>query len=387
MAGIAKHLDRSRFDPHVCVFRAGWNTPEELASFNVPVFHLPVRSFRSVSALRFAGDLYRYLRRHRIALTHSWDSPTNIFSLPIARAARVRAALTSQRCHRSLTRPPYLSILRVTDHLADGIVVNSRFLADHLVNDEKAPAAKVHRCINGVDIEKYTAAPGQSRPPILQSAGMVVGVVCLLRPAKNLQLLLRAFAKVRNLRPDLKLLIVGDGPERDPLMALRRELGLDESQCIFEPVTKDVPYWLRAIDIFVLPSLSESLSNSLIEAMAMGRCALATSIEGNLELIEHGRTGLLFRSDDVDSLAAELKLAIEDDALRMRLGENASTFARRLFSWENAARNMERIYLQALCKHSSEAALGEGAARCRTKCSGSAVNEPQRAIWEPALRT
>jgi len=351
MVGIAEHLDRSRFDPHVCVFRAGWTTPEELGSFNFHVLHLPVRSFRSASALGFARDLYRYIRRHGIALTHSWDSPTNLFSIPIARAARVRAVLTSQRCHRSLTRPPYGRILRLTDRLADGIVVNSRFLVDHLLHDEKTPAAKIHRCINGVDIDTYTAAAGQKRPPILQSAGLVVGVVCLLRPVKNLPLLLRAFAKVRGLRPRLKLLMVGDGPVRDSLIALRQELGLDDSECIFEPVTRDVPFWLRAIDIFVLPSFSEGLSNSLIQAMVMGRCVMASAIEGNLELIEHGRTGLLFRSDDVDSLAAELKLVIEDDGLRLRLGENASVFSRREFSWENAARNMEHIYSQALREH------------------------------------
>lgn len=348
MLGMAKHLDRSRFEPHVCVFRPGWATPEELRSLDLPLLHLPVHSFRSASALGFARDLYQYIRRHRIALTHSWDCSTNVFCLPVARAARVQAALTSQRGHRSLSRPPYRTILRITDRLSDGVVVNSRFLVDHLVRDEKVPAAKVHRCINGVDVSNFTAKTLSTRPPVLQNAGLVVGAICLLRPAKNLQLLLRAFAKVHHVQPGLTLLIVGDGPERQALLALRRELGLSESQCIFEPATRDVPYWLAAIDVFVLPSLTEGFSNSLIEAMVMGRCVMATSIEGNLELIDHGRTGLLFRSDDVDALAAELKDAIENEALRKRLGENACALSQRQFSWRNAACRMEDIYLQAL---------------------------------------
>jgi glycosyltransferase involved in cell wall biosynthesis len=347
MTGMATHLDRSQFEPHVCVFRAGWMTPDEFRAVPFRLLHLPVHSFKSWSAVRYGRELFRYIRRHRIVLTHSWDWPTNVFSFPVAKAARVDVVLTSQRADRALVPQPYLTILRMLDRMADGIVVDSQFLVNHMIHDEKASASRVFRSFNGIDIERFSPGRGP-RPPGRERAGPVVGVVCLLRPEKNVQLLLRAFTKVRQLRPGLKLIVVGSGPELASLLKLRADLGLDESTCSFEPATKDVPYWLRAIDIFVLPSTSEAFANSLVEAMATGCCVMAASIDGNVELIDDGRTGLLFRNNDVDSLASGLTAAIENETLRKRLGENATQSIRERFSWQSSARNMGRIYAELL---------------------------------------
>ena len=147
------------------------------------------------------------------------------------------------------------------------------------------------------------------------------------------------------------MIVVGSGPELTSLLQLRDDLRVDESRCLFERATKNVPYWLGAIDVFVLPSRSEACANSLIEAMACGCCVVASAIGGNLELIEHRQTGLLFRSDDVDSLVAELETAIHDEQLRRRLGKNAACSTRERFSWETAARNMGEIYASLLQSH------------------------------------
>lgn len=347
MLGTARNLDRSRFEPHVCVFRWGWVTPDEIRGFNFPLLHLPVDSLKSWSAIRCARELYTYILRHRIVLTHSWDYTMNVFSFPVAKAAQVEVVMTSQRANRALVPQPHRTLLRITDRLVDGIVVDSQFLVNHMVNDEKVPRCRVHRCVNGIDLERFQLTPGP-RPAVFENAEIVVGVVCLLRSEKNVQLLLRAFAKVRDSRPSPKLIIVGSGPELASLHQLRSELSLDESCCIFQPATKNVPHWLRAIDIFVLPSRSEAFANSLLEAMAAGCCVIAASIDGNVELIKHLRTGLLFRSDDVDSLAAQLNTAIEHEALRKRLGQRAHSFVCERFSWENSARNMGQIYDELL---------------------------------------
>jgi glycosyltransferase involved in cell wall biosynthesis len=122
---------------------------------------------------------------------------------------------------------------------------------------------------------------------------------------------------------------------------------------VFQPVTKDVPYWLRAIDIFVFPSRSEASANSLIEAMACGRCVLASATGGNTELIGHRRTGLLFTNNDLDSLVAQVETAIHDQQLRSTLADNAARFARTEFSWETFARNMAEIYSRLLLEHTT----------------------------------
>ena len=347
MLGMAKSLDRSQFEPHICVFRDSWNTREEIAALKLPILHLPVHSFKSWSVVSYARQLFSYLKRHRIVLTHCWDYSTSTFCFPVAKAAGVNVILISQRAHRALTPQPYRNISRILDRLVDGIVVNSQFMMNHMIYDEKAPPSRIYQCLNGIELDRFCAAPGP-RPPILQDAKVVVGVVCMLRPEKNIQLLMRAFSKIQRSDLLVKLIIVGSGPEQTSLLQLRAALGLDESRCAFEPATKNVRYWLRGIDVFVLPSRSEASANSLIEAMACGCCVVASATGGNLEVIEHFQTGLLFRNDDVDSLVAELKTAVQDEQLRKRLGENASRFTRDRFSWETSARNMGEIYSKLL---------------------------------------
>jgi glycosyltransferase involved in cell wall biosynthesis len=102
------------------------------------------------------------------------------------------------------------------------------------------------------------------------------------------------------------------------------------------------------MDIFVLPSLSEALSNSLMEAMASGRCVVASRVGGNPELVTHGETGMLFEAGDAGGLAATLRVLIGDASLRRTLGERAAETMRTRFSLEAAAARMEQIYTSLL---------------------------------------
>src|SRR5206468_1096735 len=122
------------------------------------------------------------------------------------------------------------------------------------------------------------------------------------------------------------------------------ELGIRAS-CWFEPEVSEPAPWLRSIDIFVLPSRSEALSNSLMEAMACGCCAIASRVGGNPELITHAETGLLFASGDVAGLTAQLEVAITDHELRERLGAAAAHKIVNGFSLEMAGRAMEAVYV------------------------------------------
>ena len=104
------------------------------------------------------------------------------------------------------------------------------------------------------------------------------------------------------------------------LQSEARTLGIFED-CVFVPATGQVTTWLRAMDIFVLPSLSEALSNSLMEAMACGCCAVASNVGGNPELVRNGETGLTFEAGDSAGLSAALRALIEDEALRKRFAK------------------------------------------------------------------
>jgi glycosyltransferase involved in cell wall biosynthesis len=189
----------------------------------------------------------------------------------------------------------------------------------------------------------------------LADAELVVGVVCVLRPEKNLGQLLEAFARVRGQAPGTRLLIVGSGPEEARLRAQARQLSLAEV-CRFLPTTPNVAAELRGIDIFVHPSLSEGLPNAVMEAMASGCAVIASRVGGCPELIEHGVDGLLVTPGDLDDLAMQLGALIDDPVARAKLAAAATERMRRDFSLEASARRLEQIYESYLARMGKAAA-------------------------------
>src|ERR1700692_2794204 len=346
MTEVAKALDRSLFEPHVGCFRPEGLRGKELQAAGVPIAHFPVYSFVSPGALSGAWQLARYIRRHKIRLVLTYDYPLTVFAVPVAHFFTSAIALSSARCHRDLIPSNYLKLIRRTDRLVDAIVVNCEFLRRHLEQDENVPAGRVQLCYNGIDLKQFQAGTSP-RPTALPPDVLVIGVVCALRPEKGLSTLLKAFAEVRKSRAGLKLAIVGSGPMREPLQAEARALGIWDD-CVFEPSTSLVTEWLRAIDIFVLPSLSEAFSNSLMEAMACGCCAVASNVGGNPELVRDGETGLLFEARDPAGLASALRTLIENEPLRRRLRTAGARMLHERFSIQASAERMGEIFAQLI---------------------------------------
>jgi glycosyltransferase involved in cell wall biosynthesis len=355
---IAKALNPSRFSAHVGCFRPGGFRSAELSRQQIPILHLPVHSFRSFSAIRGAWQLNRYVRHHRIRLVHTFDTPMNCFAVPVAWISRVSAVLSSQRASRLLSKRWEQRVLRITDHLVDAVVVNCEAMRQHMMKDEGLRPERLRLCYNGIDTERFQPLPKQ-RPAALDGASLVIGVVCALRPEKGLSTLMEAFANVLSgtpstLRSGLRLAVIGSGPMLEPLQGMSIRLGI-ENRCHFEPSTADVAAWLRAIDIFVLPSLSEALSNALMEAMACGCAVVASKVGGNPELVLDGDTGLLFPAGDASDLAGCLERLIVDDGLRTRVGSAAPTQMRERFSLEASVLRMEEIYEEMLARKSQTA--------------------------------
>jgi len=340
---MAKALDRSRFEPHVGSFHSAGLRANDLTAAGVPIAEFPIRSFASLSAFTAARALGRYLNRHHIQLVHTFDVPMNLFAAPVSRAYGVRSLLSSQRAYRTLTPGWRTHLLRATDRIVDGIVVNCRAIERHLIEDEKVPAHRIHLCYNGIDTQLFRPQRRDAGAPL------TIGIVCALRPEKGLHTLMAAFAEVRRRHPAIRRLIAGDGPARPQLEKARRELGLGES-CLLEPATTNVTGYLNTIDIFVMPSLSEALSNSLMEAMACGCAAVASGVGGNPELVEEGRTGFLFRSEDAACLAQKLRVLVENETLRKNLASAGARFVHDHFSIEKSARRMAEIYEEVLLR-------------------------------------
>ena len=228
--------------------------------------------------------------------------------------------------------------------LVSRFVTVSRDLNRWLVDEVRIPERKVRTIYNGVDTTRFT--PGDRvaarRTLDIPPDWSVVGTVGRLDPVKDQAGLIRAFAATTASRPSV-LLIVGDGPLRPELDALRRELGLGERVRLLGE-RQDIPHVLQALDCFVLPSVGEGISNAILEAMATALPVVATRVGGNVELVEDGETGLLVQVRQPEALVRALDCYLGDPAIARKHGAAARARAEREFGLERMLTGYGDLY-------------------------------------------
>ena len=234
----------------------------------------------------------------------------------------------------------------------------SRDLQDYLVNRVGIAPGRIEQIYNGVDATRFRSAPAgpRSRGAMpFASHHLVFGTVGRMQTVKHQLLLARAFVRMVQRTPKLqasaRLVMLGDGPLRKEVQALLAEAGL-ASLAWLPGERSDVPALMQALDVFVLPSLAEGISNTILEAMACGLPVVATAVGGNPELVAHGRTGLLVPSDDVEAMAQALQ-TLADESLRRRFGVAAREAVEQRFSLQAMVAAYQGLYDQALRKRPS----------------------------------
>ncbi len=205
---------------------------------------------------------------------------------------------------------------------------------------------------NGVDTARYRPFGAAQRAAARRALGWPEGVAFLytgrLSPEKRLPRFVSVWARcVREERPAAFAAFVGDGPEAEAIRAAARQAGV-ESRVLVQAARDDVELAYGAADVFVLPSISEGLSNALLEAMAAGLPVLASRVGGTPEAVEDGKTGLLFEAEDDAGLEAAAGRLAGDPALRARLGGAGRTLALERYGMDGVARRYEELYRSAL---------------------------------------
>jgi len=338
VAELAMGLDPKRFEVIVGAFLTQGMRARELREAGIRVCEFPVRSFRSPAFLKVAWQMWRWIRREGISVVHAFDYPGAIVGAPVARLAGTEVVLSSQRGDRMLFSPFHRRLLAWTDGMVDGIVVNNRFTGSQMTGQWKVKPEKVHLCYNGIDTVLFHAG-GRQRLPELETASTVIGCVAVLRPEKSLETLIEAFSRLED--PDARLVLVGDGESRAQLEELARPLG---KRCWMPGPVVDSARWYRSIDLFVLPSTSEALSNSLMEAMACGCVPVVSDVGGNPELVTDDENGLLFPARDAGALAECLRRLMADPGLRHRMAARCQTQMRQEFARAAMAGRMAELY-------------------------------------------
>jgi sugar transferase (PEP-CTERM/EpsH1 system associated) len=243
---------------------------------------------------------------------------------------------------------------RLYSPLVTEFVTVSRDLARWLVEDVRVPARKVTHICNGVDTDRFRpadASVADAREAARRALGVapgptLVGTVGRLDPVKDHVGLIRAFADGLSGKHAV-LAIVGDGPTRGQLESLVRELSLgDRVRLVGEH--EDVPLLLRGLDVFVLPSIGEGISNAILEAMASGLPVVATRVGGNPELVDDGVTGRLIPARSTDALVEAIRAYVDDPARARRHGAAARERALREFSLDGMLARYTDLYVRHL---------------------------------------
>jgi sugar transferase (PEP-CTERM/EpsH1 system associated) len=239
--------------------------------------------------------------------------------------------------------------------LVSHFVTVSRDLERWLVEDVRVPARKVSTIPNGVDLTRFGPGrqPDARRALGLPAEGIVVGTVGRLDPVKDQAGLVRAFATLMPAYPDALLVLAGDGPCRGELARLVTDLGADGRVRLLGEC-RDVAQALAAMDLFVLPSLAEGMSNTILEAMAVGLPVVATRVGGNRELVDEGETGRLVPPRDPRALADAVAGYLDDAHVRVLHGKASRRRASETFALERMYRAHESLYGRLLAGRNRE---------------------------------
>jgi len=369
-AALARSLDRGRFEVHLgCIMREG---PFLAGLDDVAEFGLG-GSLYGLQSIRTRLRLAKHLKNNDVAIAHAFDFYTNLTLIPAARWARVPVLIGSQRQLGDLLTWKQERAQAAVLRWCDTVVCNSRAAAARLA-ELGLRESQLTVIGNGLPPQAFAeTVPALPRVP----GGLRVGMIARMNTrAKNHQLFLRMAARLRERFANLQFVLVGDGPLRPELEREADDLGLGGGQVLFLGDRRDVPAVLAALDVSVLPSSSESLSNVIIESMAAGVPVVANRVGGNGELVAEDR-GMLVPPNNQDALADAVDGLLRDSARRTSLGASAQTFARANFTLERMRERHEELYRELLENKKWRASAGRvvrtgvsGNARKRGDCGG-----------------
>lgn len=369
---LVEYLALDNCRPVVCTFKDG-PLRQEIERAGIKVKVLPPRRYGIVALPLFVVDMFRlwrilaqFIKEHQIDVvqTHLLRS-LDFLVLLLRYTTRLRAVLwtfhsanfvlteTHLSRHRWLLKPKrwiHNRLYRLASPMVDGLIAVSGEVKAAMVQTIGLGPDKITVIYNGVDLKRYTPHVDKTllrrRLGLPETAGLLV-MIGTLKEAKGHRYMIEAMALLVQSRPDVQLLLVGDGELRQELQGQVNGLHLND-RIHFLGSRQDVPDLLAAGDIFVLPSLWEGLSIALLEAMATGLPIVASEVSGTVQVIIPGQTGILVPPGEPDRLAAAIGQLLANPGCAQALGAAAKERVTVEFTAQKQAAEHLALYHQLL---------------------------------------
>lgn len=340
---LTTRADRDLVQPHVvCLGEPGALAPRFQAA-GVPVECLNVQSTGKLGSVVRLVQKLRELRPH---VLHTHNPTPHLRGAIAAVLARIPVLVHTKHGRNYTDQPRTLLANRLASCLTDRVVPVSDDAADVAARLERVSPEKIHVIRNGVDVAAFSSGRGQGQGQATQGAFTAIQVG-RLNFIKDQRSLLRAARIVVDAEPRFRLDLIGDGPDRAHLQSLCDELRLRE-HVQFLGFRDNVRELLAAATVFVLPSISEGISLTLLEAMAAGLPVVATKVGGNQEVVVANETGLLVPAESPRELAKGILRIIQDPDLARRLGNAGRKRVESCFDIRVVVGQYESLYVSLL---------------------------------------
>lgn len=301
-------IDRCRFSPVVCCLSGG-ELALELKNNGNEVYNLNVKRIYGLNGLKKLVWLIRFIKQKRVRLIVSYHESSDWMGLIAAKFSGI-PIISNRRDMGYKLKYRHLFIYKLCNKYFDRIIAVSDAVKNVIATKQKVPIEKIITIPNGVDTTLFSNTYdniGIRRSLGISEHEFVIGIIAGLRKIKGHIYFIQAASKVIKEFRNVKYLIIGKdfnepGCSKKELMDAAFTLGVSDN-IIFTGERKDIPELLSVVDIVVNPSLSEGMSNTLLEAMATEKTVIASNVGGNPHIISDKENGFLFPPEDADKLA------------------------------------------------------------------------------------
>lgn len=341
LLALIRTLHRCRVEPSLVLLNGTGEESRALEPKDCPILRLGVTRVFGAGGIAAAKRLWSFWHAHRPDVAQIYFLDSAYLGVPVAKLAGVKRVVRVRNNLGYWQTRKHRLYSRLIRPGVDVHLTNSDLGRDALQKLDQLSPERVEVIENGVDLDLFPS-PAEGEVPWVR--GIVrVGTVANLRAVKNIDGLIRAAKLVIEQYPSVVFEVAGEGEQRPELERLILDLGLTD-RFFLRGATSDVPAFLRSVNIAVLPSHSEGMSNAVLEYMAAGKPVVATAVGANADLIEHGVSGLIVPPRDPASLAAAISRLIGGPHMAARFGRAARSRVERDYSRDAMRLRFEHFF-------------------------------------------